>query len=176
MVGRLRTCRSLSFSYDSLAFLSLNCGVGLDSQFVFPNVDQLGSITIHGAPVHANGSAHADITAALKYNNHSSVVPCTDDIITKVYEGVRFGRFFVFPLRLVEGMKGLRLSPLVDVVAPTPKTRVIRDLTFASSLSSAGVHFSIAPACQLGHVLRKVAWRILVFSAVTWRRCTHSPQ
>ena len=45
----------------------------------FLEVDQLASIAVHGAPMHANGFGETDITAALTHNNHSSVVPYTAD-------------------------------------------------------------------------------------------------
>ena len=100
-----------------------------------PNVDNLASIAVHGAPVHAYGFGDIDIPAALAYNNHSSVVPYTNAIINKVHEGAQFGRALVFPLRLVNGIMGLRLSPLT-VVAFISKTGVIHYLAFASSPSS----------------------------------------
>ena len=67
----------------------------------FPIVDQLASIAVHGTPVHVDGFGDTDITAALAYNHHSSVVSHTNAIINKVHEDERFGRAFVSPLRLV---------------------------------------------------------------------------
>ena len=64
----------------------------------FPKADQLASIAVHGAPVHVDGFGDTDITAALAYNNHSSVIPYTNAIISKVHEDVRFGHAFVSPL------------------------------------------------------------------------------
>ena len=49
----------------------------------FPKIDQLASIAVHGAPVHADGFGDTDIKAALAHNNHSSVVPYTNAIINR---------------------------------------------------------------------------------------------
>lgn len=93
-------------------------------------------------------------------------VPVHVNGFNKVHEDVRLRRALVFPLRLVNGIVGLRLSPLT-VVASTSKNRVIHNLTFASSPSNPGANAdtdsSTAPARQLGHVLREVVWRILYF-------------
>ena len=67
----------------------------------FPKLDQLASIAVHRTPVHVDGFGDTGITAVLAYNHHSSVVSSTNAIINKVREHVRFGRAFVFPLRLV---------------------------------------------------------------------------
>ena len=115
--------------------------------------------------MHVNGFGDTDITAALAYENHSSVTPYTRDIVNKIHEDVRFGRAFVFPLRLAKGNLGLRLSTLA-VVASTSKTRIIHDLTLASSASCHGVdadtYFAMAPPCQLVHVLRDVV-RLMLY-------------
>lgn len=119
----------------------------------FPEVHQLASIAFHGAPVHVNDFGGADITAALTYNNHSRVIPYTADIIINFHKDVRFGRAFVFPLRLVNHVMGLMLSPLA-VVASTSKTRVKHGLAFTSSPSSPAVNADTdGPPRQLGHLL-----------------------
>ena len=117
-------------------------------------VDQI--LAVNGAPEDVNSFGDTDITAALTYNNHSSVLPHSADIISRVQEDVRFGRAFVFPLRLVNAIMGLRLLPLAVVVF-TSKTRVVHDLTLASSSLSpeinAGTELSTVPP---SHVMWEV--------------------
>ena len=129
----------------------------------FPKVNQLASIAAHGAPVHVYGLGDTNITAALEYGNHSNVTPYTRDLVNKIHEDVRFGRALVIPLRVANAILGLRLPPLA-VVASTSRTRIIHDLTFASSPSCHGVNadtdFATAPPCRRGHVLRDVVRRI----------------
>ena len=125
----------------------------------FHEVGQLTSFAVNGTPSDVNSFGDTDITAALTYSNHSSVLPYSADIINRVQEDVRFGRAFVFPLRVVNDIMGLRLSPL-KVEASSSNPRVMHDLTLASSSSSpdvnAGMNFSAVPPCQLGHVMRAV--------------------
>ena len=103
--------------------------------------------------MHVNGFGDTDITAALAYENHSSVTPYTRDIVNKIHEDVRFGRAFVFPFRLVNEILGLRLSPLA-VVESTSETHIIHDLTFATSPACHGVNAeTVATAPHVNRIM-----------------------
>ena len=86
-----------------------------------PDIKQFA---VHGVPVRVAGGK--GVTAALRYNSHSSVG--AHEQLTKIHEDVVYGRAWVFPRDSAEQIPGLRLSTLGLVV--TSKLRVIHDWTF----------------------------------------------
>lgn len=61
----------------------------------FSEVEQWADIAEHDAPVHIEGGT--DIGAASACSNHRCVAPHSDSILAKVFDGVRFGRAFIYP-------------------------------------------------------------------------------
>ena len=144
-----------------------------------PKVDQLASIAVHVAPVHVNGSSDTDITAAPTYNNHSSVVPCTDDPIEKVHEDVRFGRFFVSPLRLAKG--NCRTEAVAVGCSGVHVENSCRTLSYLCEFAiESGGQCGQGPLnrapLSIGSCAGRGSMAHFVFAAETRRRCTHSPQ
>ena len=126
----------------------------------FVHIDLLVNIIAHGVPVEVGGVG--DLDATLQYDNHSWISPYEDNIIYKIAEDVQLGRAFIFPREAADQIPSLRESPLGAAFSPS-KIRIIHYLTFCTSVPgvNADADFSSAPACTLGHVLRRIIWRML---------------
>ena len=110
----------------------------------FPQIDLLLKINTNGVPVVVD--VGGDLSAALQYGNHRSIVPYEGTILCKIADDVRLGRAFVFPRETADRITGLRLSPLGVTVSPA-KIGIIHDLTFETSVPgvNADTDFSSAP-------------------------------
>ena len=119
----------------------------------FPQVDLLVKVITNGVPVMVDGGG--DLSAALQYGNHRSIVPYEGNILCKIADDVRLGRAFVFPWETADRVPGLLVSPLGVTVSPA-KIPIIHDLTLETSVPgvNADTDFSSAPTCKLGHVSR----------------------
>ena len=92
-----------------------------------------------------------NLNAELAYNNHPSVAPHAVAVHQKICADVVHGRAVVLKSTSASDIRGLRVSPLADVIKPTFFT--IHDLTFgrAGGYSSVfgDIDFTFAPSCEL---------------------------